>query len=218
LEVAKTNAANVSYASIVKGRPPATPTTSETATASATASAAPSASATLYKQPWAAAGHREFVCSLPISASADDENQGTTSARIGLSLSADVPHVRLETPQVRPEVLVDPGEVSHAQQEPGDDRRETDDRQLKGALRGSEKEDTNIPEKEFRCGSECTGLFLEAKEKQKSEKSMKLFRWNACRLLAGGRELALVNLLQEKRKQRHNERPQRSMHASAATK
>jgi hypothetical protein len=28
------------------------------------------------------------------------------------------------------------------------------------------------------------------------EKSMKMLTWNACRLLAGGRELALVNLLQ----------------------
>jgi exonuclease III len=110
---------------------------------------------------------------------------------------ADVPHVRQETLQVRPEVPDNPGEVSHVQQEPGDDRRETDDGQLKGALRGSEKEETNIPlGREFRCGSECTGIFLAAKEKQKSEKSMKLLTWNACRLLAGGRELALVNLLQ----------------------
>jgi hypothetical protein len=49
LEVAKTNAANVSYASIVKGMPRTT--TSETATASAAALAAASASATLYERP-----------------------------------------------------------------------------------------------------------------------------------------------------------------------
>jgi hypothetical protein len=43
-----------------------------------------------------------------------------------------VPHVRLETPQVRPEVPNDPGEVSHVLQEPGDNRRETVfDEQLK---------------------------------------------------------------------------------------
>jgi hypothetical protein len=91
----------------------------------------------------------------------------------------------------------DPGEVGHVQQEPGHNRRETDDGQLKGALRGSKKGGTNIPlGRDFMCGSECVGLFLAAKEKQKSEKSMKLLTWNACRLLAGGRELALVNLLQ----------------------
>jgi hypothetical protein len=32
-------------------------------------------------------------------------------------------------------------------------------------------------------------------EKNKGKSSMKLLTWNACRLLAGGRELALVNLL-----------------------
>jgi hypothetical protein len=32
-------------------------------------------------------------------------------------------------------------------------------------------------------------------EKNKGKNSMKLLTWNACRLLAGGRELALVNLL-----------------------
>jgi hypothetical protein len=47
LEVEKTNAANVSYAIVVKGRPPL-PTTSETLTASAAASGA--ASATLYER------------------------------------------------------------------------------------------------------------------------------------------------------------------------
>jgi hypothetical protein len=107
-----------------------------------------------------------------------------------------VPHVQQETPQVRPKVPDDPGEVSHVLQEPGHDCRETDDGQL-GALRGSEKEGTHIPLwSDFR--SECAGLFLAAKEKQKSEKSlsMKLLTWNVCRLLAGGRELALVNLLQ----------------------
>jgi hypothetical protein len=36
-----------------------------------------------------------------------------------------MPHIRLETPQVRPEVADNPGEVSHVLQEPGDDRRET---------------------------------------------------------------------------------------------
>jgi hypothetical protein len=92
----------------------------------------------------------------------------------------------------------DPGEVSHVLQELGDDRRETDvdvNEQLKGALRGSEKKATNILRRGFRCGSDCTGLFLAA-GKQKSESSMKLLPWNACRLLAGGRELALVNMLQ----------------------
>jgi hypothetical protein len=90
-----------------------------------------------------------------------------------------------------------PGEVSHVQHQPGNDRRETNNGQLEGALRGSEKEGTNIPlGGDFR--SECAGLFLAEKEKQKSEKSpsMKLLTWNAYRLLAGGRELALVNLLQ----------------------
>jgi hypothetical protein len=89
----------------------------------------------------------------------------------------------------------DPGEVSQVLQEPGNDRREIDvdvNEQLKGA---SEKEATNILRRGLRCGSDCTGLFLAA-GKQKSESSMKLLSWNACRLLAGGRELALVNLLQ----------------------
>jgi hypothetical protein len=71
-----------------------------------------------------------------------------------------VPHVPQETPQVRPEVPNNTGEVSHVLQEPGDDLRETDDEQL-----------------------------------EKSP-SMKLLTWNACRLLAGGRELTLENLLQ----------------------
>jgi hypothetical protein len=116
-------------------------------------------------------------------------------AGIGPNLPVDVPHVRLETPRVWPEVPDDPGEVSHVLQEPGNDRRETDfDEQLKGALRGSEKEATDIPRRGFRYGSDCTGLFLAAR-KQKSENTMKLLTWNACRLLAGGRELALVNLL-----------------------
>jgi hypothetical protein len=72
-----------------------------------------------------------------------------------------VPHVRQETPEVRPEVPDDPGEVSYVLlQEPGDVRREINDRQSKSFL------------------------------------SRKLHTWNACRLLAGGRELTLVNLLQ----------------------
>jgi hypothetical protein len=115
---------------------------------------------------------------------------------IGPNLSVDVPHFRLETPQFRPEVPDDLGEVSHVLQKRGDNCRETDfDEQLKGALRGSEKEATIIPRRGFRCGSDCTGLFLAAR-KQKSENSMKLLTWNACRLLAGGMELTLVNLLQ----------------------
>jgi hypothetical protein len=41
------------------------------------------------------------------------------------------------------------------------------------------------------------GVFLAAGgEKKPGRNSMKLLTWNACRLLAGGRELALVNLLQ----------------------
>jgi hypothetical protein len=89
-----------------------------------------------------------------------------------------------------------PGEVIPVQQEPGDDRRETDDGQ-NGASRGSEKEGTNIP-LGSNLRSKCAGLFLAAKEKQKLEKSpsMKLLTWKACRLLAGGREPTLVNLLQ----------------------
>jgi hypothetical protein len=86
-----------------------------------------------------------------------------------------VPHVRLETPQDRPEVPNDPGEVSHVLQEPGNDRRETVfNEQLKVVLRGSEKKATNIPRRGFRCGSDCTGLFLAAGGEKKSEGSMKL--------------------------------------------
>jgi hypothetical protein len=33
------------------------------------------------------------------------------------------------------------------------------------------------------------------REKKMGKNSMKLLTWNACRLLAGGRELALVNIL-----------------------
>jgi hypothetical protein len=64
-------------------------------------------------------------------------------------------------------------------------------------LRGSEKRATDFPRKGFRCWSDCTGLFLVAGgEKKPGRNSMKLLTWNACRLLAGGRELTLVNLQQ----------------------
>jgi hypothetical protein len=36
---------------------------------------------------------------------------------------------------------------------------------------------------------------ISEEEKNQGKNSMKLLTWNACRLLAGGRELALVNLL-----------------------
>jgi hypothetical protein len=71
-----------------------------------------------------------------------------------------VPHIRQETPQVWPEVSDDPGEVSHVLQEPGNNRRKTNNGQ------------------------------------SEESSSMKLLTWNTCRLLAGGRELALVTLLQ----------------------
>jgi hypothetical protein len=100
-----------------------------------------------------------------------------------------VPNVRLERPHVRPYL-----------QEPGANRREVFDDQLKFAIRGSEKKAVKIPRREFSCGSHCTGLFLAAGGKRKrtdsSEGSMKLLTWNACRLLASGREVALVRLLQ----------------------
>jgi hypothetical protein len=90
----------------------------------------------------------------------------------------------------------DPGEVSHVLQEPGNNRREIFDVHLKVALRGSEKKAENFPRRGFRCGSDRTGLFLAAGGEKLTDCSMKLLKWNACRLLARGRELALVNLLQ----------------------
>jgi hypothetical protein len=119
-------------------------------------------------------------------------------------------------PHVCPEVPNDPREVSHVLHEPGDNRREVFDDQLKVTLGGSEKKAVNIRRRGFRCGSDRTGLFLAAGGEKKPDGSikctdsldgsmkrtdlpdgsMKLLTWNACRLLAGGRELALVNLLQ----------------------
>jgi hypothetical protein len=92
----------------------------------------------------------------------------------------------------------DPGEVNNVLQEPGDDSREIfDDHHLKVPLRGSEKRAKSFPRKGFRCGSNRTGLFLAAGgEKKPDGNSMKLLTWNACRLLAVGRQLALVNILQ----------------------
>jgi hypothetical protein len=116
---------------------------------------------------------------------------------IGPNLPADGPHVRPETPSVQPEVPNDPGEVDNVLQEPGNDCREIFDNHLKVPLRGSEKRAKNFPRKGFMCGSDLTGLFLAVGgEKKPDRNSMKLLTWNACRLLAGGRELALVNLLQ----------------------
>jgi hypothetical protein len=91
--------------------------------ASAAASAA--ASTATSRQGRATPGIQEPVHSLRVSTSANDENQRSTPAGIGPNLPADMPHIRLETPQVRPEVADNPGEVSHVLQEPGDDRRET---------------------------------------------------------------------------------------------
>jgi hypothetical protein len=48
----------------------------------------------------------------------------------------------------------------------------------------------NIPQEQR---SDCREISEE--EKNKGKNSMKLLTWNACRLLSGGRELALVNLL-----------------------
>jgi hypothetical protein len=87
----------------------------------------------------------------------------------------------------------DPGEVDSAPQGPGNVCREIFD---DDPLRGSEKRAKDFPRIGFRCGSDRTGLFLAAGgEKKPGANSMKLLTWNACRLLAGGRELALVNLL-----------------------
>jgi hypothetical protein len=99
-------------------------------------------------------------------------------------------------PHVPPEAPNDPGEVRNVLQEPGDDRSEVFDDQLKVALGGSERMAVNIPGRGFRCGSDCTGLFLAAGGDKKPDGSMMLLTWNTCRLLTGGRELALVNLLQ----------------------
>jgi hypothetical protein len=109
------------------------------------------------------------------------------------NLPADGPHVRPETPNVQREVPNNPGEVDNFMQEPGNVCREIFDN---NPLRGSEKRVKYFPQKGFRCRSYRTGLFLAAgEEKKPGRNSMKLLTSNACRLLAGGREFALVNLL-----------------------